>query len=243
MKFLLQKIDGEIRHDFVFTLLEAIRFRNWFNKPEKIIYGFYNTTGNQTEFKFKEIHRKYIPIGSVEFVTSFIYQFYGRIPKPINVPKELFGYAGRDIINGSKMDLFSLTGKFFLKSNDKIKGFSDISNINNVSQIPAGNYQISEYIIIDSEWRAFIYQNKLVGLQNYSGEFTKFPSVNKINAMIKHYKSAPIAYTLDVGVNDNGTFVIEVHDFFSCGLYGFSNYAILPNMYYRWFNEYTRNLK
>lgn len=82
-----------------------------------------------------------------------------------------------------------------------------------------------------------------MGLQNYSGEFTKFPSVNKINAMIKHYKSAPIAYTLDVGVNDNGTFVIEVHDFFSCGLYGFSNYAILPNMYYRWFNEYTRNLK
>lgn len=244
MKFLLQNIDSEIRHDFVFTMLNAIKFHNWFYSKDKISYRFYNTAQTQNEFGFKEFHKKYVPLGSVEFVSSFIQHFYNRVPKPINVPKELFGYAGRGIINGTHMELVSLSGKFFVKSSDKIKGFAGVIDCDNSPVgIPMGNYQISEYITIDSEWRAFVYQGKLVGLQNYCGEFTKFPNVNKIKAMINKYKSAPIAYTLDVGINNEGTFVIEVHDFFSCGLYGFSDYAILPNMHYRWFNEYTRNLK
>jgi hypothetical protein len=62
--------------------------------------------------------------------------------------------------------------------------------------------------------------------------------------MIKKYKSAPIAYTLDVGVNDkDGTFIIEIHTFFSCGLYGFVNHAILPNMFYQCFQEYIQKEK
>ena len=59
--------------------------------------------------------------------------------------------------------------------------------------------------------------------------------------MIDRYESigdAPIAYTLDVGINDKGTFVIEVHDFFSCGLYGFADVGILPSMLNRWFQEF-----
>ena len=100
-------------------------------------------------------------------------------------------------------------------------------------------YQFSQVILIDSEWRAFVYKGKLVGLQNYCGEFTLFPDVEKIKEMIKAYKSAPIAYTLDVGINANGTFVIEVHDFFSCGLYGFSD-SSLPFMFSQWFHQYIQ---
>ena len=115
---------------------------------------------------------------------------------------------------------------FFVKSNDQIKYFTELVDCNENGiygttysvPIPVGNHQISEYLRgIDSEWRAFVYKGKLVGLQNYCGEFTKFPSVRQINAMISAYKSAPVAYTLDVGVTDLGTVVIEVHDFFSCG--------------------------
>ena len=84
-----------------------------------------------------------------------------------------------------------------------------------------------------------MHDGKLVGLQNYCGEFTQFPNVNAINDMIKAFKSAPIAYTLDIGISQGKTFVIEVHDFFSCGLYGF-NSINYPQMLHRWYKDYIR---
>ena len=66
----------------------------------------------------------------------------------------------------------------------------------------------------------------------YSGELNYFPDIKEIENMIKDYgKEAPPAYTIDVGVNDDGTFLIEIHDFFSCGLYGFADYKNLPLMF------------
>jgi hypothetical protein len=230
-----------------------IRFKNWITGSSHIIFSFldYDTenileTDDIYPIPFKAHHKKYVPIGSVEFVTEFLQHFYGLTPKPLNVPKELFHYAGREIYNGNELSIDGTVGKYFVKSNDKIKGYAEIIGTNKkerflYNDIPVGNYQISKYITINSEWRAFIYEGKLVGLQNYAGEFTLFPNVNTIKGMIEMYKSAPIAYTIDVGINnDSGTFVIECHDFFSCGLYGF-NRPILVSMFYRWFTEYLQN--
>lgn len=61
--------------------------------------------------------------------------------------------------------------------------------------------------------------------------------------MIEEYKEAPIAYTLDVAITDKGdTVVLEVHDFFSCGLYGFNDYRKLPYMLHRWYVNYIKGL-
>jgi hypothetical protein len=81
----------------------------------------------------------------------------------------------------------------------------------------------------------------LVGLQHYLGDFKLFPSIHKIHEMIYQYRdNVPVAYTLDVGIlhNSDDTVVIEVHDFFSCGFYGFSDHRVIPFMFSRWFNEY-----
>lgn len=59
--------------------------------------------------------------------------------------------------------------------------------------------------------------------------------------MIKQYNAAPVAYTLDVGISNSKTLIIEVHDFFSCGFYGFSEHKIIPFMFSRWFNEYVNH--
>lgn len=247
MKFLIQKINGEIRHDFAFTLLESIRFKNWLsrdNKKDKIVVKFANTfeiTDPDMIYPnpFKPYHKDYVPVGSVDFVTDFLMYFYNIYPKPINVPQELFDFAMRAIFNGDNLSLKGCIGKYFVKSNDKIKYFAEVVDCGVNNTVPIGHYQISEFIGIESEWRAFVYQNKLVGLQNYSGDFTMFPNVSHIEMMIKDYKSAPVAYTLDVGVfNYCDTFIIEVHDFFSCGLYGFADHNIYPNMLYRGFKEF-----
>lgn len=245
MKFLIQKINGEIRHDFSFTLLESIRYYNWLNEGinhDKILIKYYNTIDE--DFLFKSFHKDYTPIGSVEFVSAHLKQFFYKTPKPINVPIELFEYANRTIWNSHSNWIFkSLNIQIFAKSNDEIKKFTNI--INSFNELPAGNYQFSELIKIDSEWRCFVYDNKLVGLQNYSGDFTIFPDILTINLMINKYKpTAPIAYTLDVGVDKDidgedksNTFVIECHDFFSIGLYGFAEHKILPYMFHKAYRE------
>lgn len=257
MKFLIQKVNGKIAHDFAFTLLKAVEFYNWLNgKNNTIKVKYINTIYNKklgvfAPVAFKSFHKNYVPIGSVEFVSEFLLLFYNRIPKPRNIPPELMlpCYTQRVIFNGNHTDLENHKGLWFVKSNEKIKGYSGLLNIDkDFPGIPPDNYQISEYIEIESEWRAFVYKNKLVGLQNYSGDFTIFPDVSRIKDMINTFKSAPIAYTLDVGVSkpysflpQRKTFIIEVHDFFSCGLYGFADLNLLPYMFHRWFNEYIKN--
>ena len=86
------------------------------------------------------------------------------------------------------------------------------------------------------------FKNKLVGLQNYSGDFKLFPNVSTIDKMIDAYKSAPIAYTLDVGIDEYNTFVIECHRFISVGLYNFSDYRIIPQMFNSAFKELINKL-
>jgi len=144
-------------------------------------------------------------------------------------------FTGRNVINGTEKDI---NGKKFVKSNDTIKSFTELCD-----RAPVGNYQISDIIDIDSEWRTFVYDGKMVGLQNYSGRFDIFPDVDKINTMIKTYTTQPIAYTLDVAISGGETAIIEVHDFFSCGLYGFSDHRVLPFMFSRWLNKFVNNGK
>lgn len=260
MRFLIQKIDKEIRHDFSFTLLESIRFHKWLQGDDADVQVKYlNCKNNNNVWSFKPFHEHYVPVGSVEFVLSWMHRFDVPLPKPVNVPKELwqhpsFDFCKRHVFNGTEA-YFSHCGKSFIKSNDRIKGTCGIFNQKEAINLPTGNYQFSEVINIESEWRAFVYDGKLVGLQNYGGDFTRFPCIAVVNEMIKAYKSAPVAYTLDVGVGKsihdpdygyhiyNETFVIEAHDFFSCGLYGFADHKIYPYMLYRWFNEYLNKNK
>lgn len=252
MNFLIQKINNEIRHDFAFTLIESARFHHWLGNDSWITLKYLNTI-EITEpgdiyppFDFKHYHytKKYVPIGSVEFVNEFLSHFYGLTLKPTNVPEVLFPFAGREIFNGNHLAMENNVGDYFVKSNDNIKGFAEFIGFNCKDMfpydIPVGNYQYSKKIEIDSEWRAFVYENKLVGLQNYSGDFRIFPYVKQINKMIGEYhfqQKDPIAYTLDVCVNEHGTFVIECHPMVSVGLYGMSYHKILPYMFYKCFWE------
>lgn len=239
MKFIAQTVNNKIDHDFIFSLRESIKYRNWYfnNNEDEIIY----TNKNTPTFIIDAC-----PVGSVEFVSNYLTKYYNKTPKPINIPECLYHFADRKVWVGGENDYKE---NCFIKSHDTIKKFTPILlYVHNIS-LDKGVYQYSDLIDIDSEWRCFVYNNKLVGLQNYSGDFTLFPNTKRIYEMIKAFESeAPIAYTLDVGVNvlecndieDTRTFVIEVHDFFSCGLYGFADLNLLPLMFYKWFKEFIK---
>jgi len=231
MKFLIQTVNNETVHDFSFQLKEAVRYRNWYYNSNIDVIKYTNSITPE----YKE---GYCPVGSVEFVTYYLNKYFNKTPKPINVPEALYEYANRHIVVGNE-DSYIGTEPVFAKSHDKIKKFADIINPGYI--LDPGEYQFSDIIDIESEWRCFVYNKELVGLQNYSGDFTLFPDVGTITEMINNYNNQPIAYTLDVGVDCATTFVVEVHDFCSCCLYGFNDMRILPLMFYRWFYNFIKS--
>lgn len=238
--FLIQTVDNQIVHDFSFGLLEAIRYHKWYygedtydyalsNKPARIII-------NSVQYLPLE---NVIPIGTVEFVLEYLNKFYNiNNIRPLNIPLQLMKpeYLKRWVkYQSNDTPVFNAGDTpIFVKDNTKIKGWTNIVEPNR--GYPPGEYLISEYIDIWSEWRVFVYKNQLVGLQNYAGDFTIFPDVELIKQMIKDF-DYPTAYTLDVGINNKGTFVVEAHDMFSTGLYGFSDYKLLPLMFINTWNK------
>lgn len=227
--FLIQVDENErFMHDFTFYLDLAIQKTNWFYNEEiyKTIYS--------KDIK-DDSYKNCIPVGSVEYVTEF-YKKHFNIEKinPINIPASLmkYKYLKRNIMSATKENINKLPeGEYFIKDISKIKGLVDIVN---KKYIPVNdNILISKIIDIKSEWRCFVYNNKIIGLKNYSGDFISVPNIELIQEMMDEFKEAPSAYTIDVGIeeNTNDTFLIEIHDFFSCGLYGFDDSKNLPRMY------------
>ncbi len=235
--FVIQTENRNIIHDFSFHLIEAIKYNNWYSGEK--IYDYSLTD------KINILEDR-IPIGSVEFILETLSKIHNiKEVKPINIPIQLNkeNYLKRyvnTISNNIPIDIASIDiSSAFIKDNYKIKGLSKVVKKGEV--IPIGEWLVSEVIDIKSEWRAFVFNNELVGLQNYAGNFTMFPDVELIKKMIKDYQGQNPAYTLDVGINVvNGTFLIEIHDFFSCGLYGFNDYIALPRMFIATWNKLIR---
>jgi len=233
-KFLIQGKHNRTLHDFSFHLLEAIDYHKW----------FYNETIYTSELSENVDEPNCIPIGSLEFVFSYLKKHYGIDQKsihPINIPKELFtsSFLKRQC-EVLKKEEIKVNKPLFIKSATEYKGFTSL--VDDASAIPEGTFFVSEEIDILSEWRTFVFNGKLVGIHHYLGDFTLFPEVSMIQKMITSYKDCPPAYTLDVGINKDGTFLIEVHPFVSCGLYGFRDYKLLPSMFISSFHYLVKKI-
>lgn len=272
IKFLLQTVNGEVVHDFVFETKKGIEFTNWSS-----LYD-----GDKMGFAYAELEdlqdlnnpicpgvETYCPVGSIDFVFAFIDRFVkpngSKEVHPLNVPDKLLKFAGRKIDNIVLTDNASREEAYayfkdckyiFIKSNDVIKDEINDRYLPDYllmeDRIPNGSYQVSEYVDVRSEYRCFIFLG-LSGIHWYSGDFKIFPNVERIEEMVRALKGDDYmfnqrhdtipAYTLDVAVLGNGeTVVMECHEFFSCGLYGFPRNHEVPTMLNRAFQHIKRNL-
>lgn len=243
MKFLLQTVDKKIVHDFGFALTQSKDYINWAS-------DYYAMTIRKYEgLDFSGIKNpdKYIPVGSVDFVSSYLNTFYPNAKKmlePLNVPEVLFPFAGREIMNiRTDEDLKQLYrfNEVFAKSMSVIKHpdngwkYNPNNEVNKLLNLDNYDncigFQVSSIVEFLSEWRVFVFNGKILGCKHYLGDFFTYPNPSTIIDMVKEYKDAPVAYTLDVGVIPGGeTVVIECHRFFSCGLYGFNDFYQYPLM-------------
>lgn len=182
---------------------------------------------------------EWIPVGTINFVSTYLLRFYPKCAAsllPLNVPDVLLPFAGRRIFNidhEEQMTAFPEDRRLYVKSRNLIK-----SNENGLVEPTEREnrkfkgFQVSEIVRFDSEWRVFIFMGNILHVSNYAGKPLVFPDVKTIEKMRDVYDGeAPVAYTLDVGVTEEGsTAVIECHRFFSCGLYGFNDLKKYPKM-------------
>lgn len=235
----------ELEFDFQFFLRNAISFQNWKNGKEEhsIIYPNFDN--------LQDI--QHIPIGSVEFVDNFLNYHFNITPKPIQIPNALFEdyFLKRkcDIVNKNNIPI-----GYFYKGLDRYKDVTGIyEGLDRYKDVNEGEgedkkYFISEVFHIDSEYRVFVHKNKMVGLKHYVGDYTLFPDIEFILKAITSYRdmgNPPVAYTLDIAINrETGNhYLLEIHDFYSVGLYGFQEYNKIPQMFSQWYFEFLNNNK
>ena len=224
----------KLNYDFQYELLNAIEFMEWF-RPDYNDYTVYKES--------EDLPEDFVPVGSLEFIQQF-----GDIKPPVNIPEELFKdkYLKRDMekieVEGLKQlmgEAEKHEGMVFIKYLDQYKGLTAVMDSKEFFGIDAdineGNYLVSEYLNIKSEFRAFINNHRLIDVRRYAGPYNRDLDIGLIKDMIYEYDKDH-SYTIDVAVADRGTCLIEVHPFVSCGLYGFRDYTNIPQMTIQGYN-------
>lgn len=247
-------------YDGGYHLIKSIEYQRWYNKNNDSTISFI-----QWDVENKPIidiqYRNSIPIGSVEFVQEFYKQFHGiSYILPMNIPRVLVDNKsrslGRKVHIGKAHDIsiFHPDETIFVKSNTYVKGFNYLGKSRDINLVDLTKdddeiFLFSQHVDIHSEWRCFVFQQRLVGMHNYSGDFTIMPDqsfVKKIIHELEVYNENdyfPPSYTIDVALDFNeNQYLIEMHDFYSCGHYGFNDYRIIPQMYSRWHHWFINAL-
>lgn len=195
-----------------------------------------------------------IPVGSINFVREYlklVHDISDLIPIEVPLTLRKNKYLKREYLVLKREDL-PKKGVYFLKSASKLKGLSYLGEISNI--VNSKNnflndelYVLSEKVEILSEYRCFILNDIIKGIQHYNGDCTETltkDDINLIKEMVREYSkddSRPKAYTLDVGIiKDKGVAILEVHTHSSIGLYGYDDES-LPYHYKFGFEWYLNN--
>jgi hypothetical protein len=204
------------------------------NAIDGFIYLGYDVIGfNETDVlsgKMDYRAKNNMFVGSIDGMTA-LFKNMGKYPEPIDFPESIVesGLLNRNIFTmklDSFIEMFKQTKKPMFVKPVQTKLFdgiliSDETHLNYLRDFDNPLVLVCDKIDIVSEFRAYVHNGKLVYCCNYSGDFKLSPNYNYIDMLIKNYKDAPVAYTIDVAIlNDRSMTAIEFNDFWSIGAYG-----------------------
>lgn len=225
--FILQ-CDQSYKNGTDYAIIKDLLKNSHFDYAEMKSDDFY--FNNQIKYKkdFPTNIQNGIPIGDIKFTTTFL-KIFKNIDKinPIEVPQILrtdeFLKRKYAIIKG---DSLPQNGRFFVKNASSLKDFTfvgDIADLKTDIVIDKNEYYlISEIVDIFAEYRIYFLNGKIYAIAYYNGNPCIFPDIKfiqKANLIYSTQKEYPKSYTMDIMVNNKGTSIVEVHLFFSCGLY------------------------
>jgi hypothetical protein len=171
-----------------------------------------------------------------------------KVPSPIGIPEELLPYTKRTFGETTLGELLNhpenFTFPLFVKPKLNLKTIPEgvVSRPQDFPFTFKGYTHLVDEVITTSnkiemlsEYRCFIHNGKIVGVQHYHGDFMLFPDANEIRSMVKKYTKSPCAYTLDVAVTDKGeTVLVECNDAWSIGNYGLYGKTYVLMLRDRW---------
>ena len=254
MLFILQKESEYMDLDVdLLTLRQELKKQKY--QHEYTTMGLMDFSDDKIDDKLKDA----VVVGTINFVQKYLSKYHHvDNMNPIEVPMEmrLSHLLNRDysIVTADKIPW---QGKYFIKDVSKLKQFSYCGNMEyfmydgifdkptkqfdtNLHLDATHLYQVSSVVNILSEYRVFVVDDDIKGIQFYDGDPTIMPTpdeIKKIKEMVTRYminKSRPGAYSLDIAVistkNGRDIAVLEVHPFASVGLYGLYG-SFLPMAY------------
>ena len=244
MFFILQKEGKYIDNVETFTLKEILDRQKFLHE-----YTFMNLESLSKDVKLppRVDIKTAVPVGTIEFVQAYLKNAHGiENMNPIEVPEVLRHnkYLKRRYSIIEKNEL-PKSGYNFIKYVSQLKQFTYTGSIENLkyetfnttNKLKEGLYQLSEVVNILSEYRCFILQDEIIGIQYYDGDCTVLPreqDIHLLKEMVARYtldKTRPQAYSMDIAIiKDRGIAIIEVHSFASLGTYGLTSNS-LPYCY------------
>lgn len=171
-----------------------------------------------------DITRDDVVIGYISDVFTALKTLDIPLPEALDYPEELKSYFGREIgetnldyiINNPQIyPIFIKPKKHKLFNGVVVREFKDLIGVSDVEM------WCSKPVNILTEYRAYINDNKIVGLKHYKGNPYLALDISKVVGAMQTWKSSPISYSIDFGLTEEGeTIVIEVNDGFGLGNYG-----------------------
>jgi hypothetical protein len=230
----LEKINGEWLDDFVYVSRYPLQ------RMDYEVVAFDGDDMDRTLFDKFEISKNDIIIGSVQVTVKFFNRLGVPIPTYLGYPDSLKNYLGRDI-QRCTIEEINTPYPFFIKPAKDVKLFTgsvveskaslDILLLYCGDDITKDTeVYLSDTIEIVSEYRCFVREGQLKGIQYYAGDFQHYINSSVVKQMIKDYENPPNCYTLDVAFTVSGhTVLIEVNDMWAIGAYGFdaNEYALM----------------
>lgn len=254
MKFLLQQ---GVLLDFVFAIQKAKEWWDWW-KPNEGIVEFVDSGCSKNicpigslEFcldYYKNLGITLEPINVPENLFGYAIEASNGSRKIPSFPDWIKELEALSLSRGKDKDYFldwNWANGFYLKSETKFKypGNGVYGTIRGFIESryydPNDRYQLTNVDpALSDEWRYFVFDGEVVGCKCYMPDDIMSPKVPDKDWVMDKVKRIDLpAFTLDVAMGRlprrATPRIVEVHDFFSCGLYGFDDYKVLPYMFYR----------
>ncbi len=194
----------------LFTSINDIDFSLLDEK--NILYGSVQDILYYLSFLNKEYEHIDYPFELHKYCNRYISQCYFKSLKKNNLSNVFCKPTKLKQFNG-----FILSGEF--------KDFIKMATVNDNDLV-----WLSTRINLLVEYRVFIYDRQILDVKPYKGDCSLGFCKQTVLSMIQDYKNQPVAYAIDIGVNNLGqTVLVEVNDGFSLGSYGLTpvNYGTI----------------
>lgn len=190
-------------------------------------------------------------VGNIPVVRLAIEQ-QGKIPpEPFDYPKCLHSFLGRKVQKTTFSNAWKLLGQedekngfpnpLFIKpvpqkswTGKVFRSFKDLITLGSID----GDFPvwISTPVKFETEYRCYILNGRLEAIKHYNGNPFLVPDREVVENMVQNMNDheSIVAYSLDVGVSDGKTLLVEVNDAYALGNYGVSSTIYAKMLLERW---------